>query len=290
MTELSDLQFALLVTLPVLLFLLVIVVFPLGYAFWLSFHSTRFVDGARYSFCGFDNYIAAWQSPGFWNAVAVSLHFAMVSTVFTLGIGLMIALILARIGRGRGFIFSLAFLPWAISDYATGVIFRYVLGGRSSIFTTLSYLFGFNTRVNLLAEGIVIEGLALGFAWHLAPLVAFFLLAGIRTIPVRLYDLAELDHCGPWSKFRYVTLPYIRYSLFVFTTISCVFALKTFELVYLQTGGGPGIASATLTYFIYKESILHLNLGYGAAISLYLLLLFVALSLFLYVVWGRKEV
>ena len=71
MTELSDLQFALLVTLPVLLFLLVIVVFPLGYAFWLSFHSTRFVDGARYSFCGFDNYIAAWQSPGFWNAVEI---------------------------------------------------------------------------------------------------------------------------------------------------------------------------------------------------------------------------
>ncbi len=135
----------------------------------------------------------------------------------------------------------------------------------------------------------VVEALAVGNAWNLAPLVAFFLLANIETIPERLYDMAEVDKLGPFGRFYYVTLPYLRYTLFVFTAITAVLSLKVFDYIFTQTGGGPGVASATLTYQIYKESFLHLNLGYGAAMSFYLLLLILTVTFTLYFVWGRKE-
>jgi multiple sugar transport system permease protein len=76
----------------------------------------------------------------------------------------------------------------------------------------------------------------------------------------------------------------------VFTNIVAVLSLKAFDYIYVQTGGGPGTASAALTYEIYKQSFLDLNLGYGAALSLYLLLLIILTTLLLYFVWGRREV
>ena len=79
-------------------------------------------------------------------------------------------------------------------------------------------------------------------------------------------------------------------SLFVFTAIVSVLSLKVFDYIFTQTGGGPGLASATLTYQIYKESFINLNLGYGAALSFYLLVLILAVTFALYFVWGRREV
>ena len=168
-------------------------------------------------------------------------------------------------------------------------MFKYLLRGRTGLLTALSFLFGFDTKIDILGVKTVVEGLAIGNAWNLAPLVAFFLLANIRTIPRRLYDLAELDGFKALGKFLNVTLPQLRYTLFVFTCIITVLSLKVFDYIYVQTGGGPGVASSTLTYYIYKESFLHLHLGYGAALSFYLLLIIVSITLLLYVIWGRKE-
>jgi len=287
--ELSTFQFALLLTLPVFIFLIAVIIYPLGYAVWASFHRIIFFGGYRTSFVGFENYSAVLKSPAFWHSLRVSLRFTAESVVLTLLIGLGIALALARSFPGKGVIRSLAILPWAFSRYGVGITFKYLWRGHAGLPTALAYLFGMETRVSVLNHQTVIEGLAIGNAWNLAPLVAFFLLANMETIPSRLYDLAEIDHLGPFGKFFYVTLPYLRYTLFVFTVIVAVLSLKVFDYIFVQTGGGPGVASATLTYQIYKESFQHLNLGYGAAMSFYLLGVILAIAFTLYGVWGRKE-
>jgi multiple sugar transport system permease protein len=288
--ELSNLQFALVLTLPVLLFLVVVIIYPLIYAFWASFHRIIFFGGYRTEFIGLQNYAKVIQSPNFWNSLKVSLRFTVESVVLTIIIGLGVALTLSRAFPGKRLIRSLVILPWAVSRYGAGIMFKYLWRGYTGLGSSLSYLFGFNTRIDLFNENTVIEALAIGNAWNLVPLVAFFLLANIETIPERLYDMAEVDNLGPFGRFYYVTLPYLRYTLFVFTAIVAVLSLKVFDYIFTQTGGGPGVASATLTYQIYKESFVNLNLGYGAALSFYLLLLILALTFSLYLVWGRKEV
>jgi multiple sugar transport system permease protein len=290
MKELTNLQFALLLTVPVLVFLVVIIIYPLIYALWASFHKIIFFGGYRTPFVGGANYLDALKSPDFWNSVKVSLRFTAESVVLTLLIGLGVAMTLSRAFPGKRFIRSLAILPWAVSRYGAGIMFKYLWRGYSGLPTAIAYLLGFQMRVDMLGQKSVIEALAVGNAWNLVPLVAFFLLANIETIPTRLYDMAEVDHLGPLGRFFHVTLPYLRYTLFVFTAIVAVLSLKIFDYIFVQTGGGPGESSATLTYQIYKESFKNLDLGYGAAMSFYLLIIILVVTFALYLLWGRKEV
>lgn len=289
MRELTDLQFALILTLPVIVFLLALVVYPLGYALWLSFQNVTFFGGIKITFVGLANYIDALYSPAFWHGLVVSLRFTIESLILTMAISLAMALILNQQFRHSGLIRALSILPWAVSRYATGILFKYALRGKSGILTALSFILGLDQTVDMLNYNVVVESLAIGNAWNLAPLVGFFLLATMDTIPSRLYDLARIDNLGALERFWHVTLPHIRYTLFVFVNIVAVLSLKTFDYIYVQTGGGPGNASAVLTYEIYKESFLNLNLGYGAALSFFLLALIFITTMLLYIVWGRKE-
>lgn len=287
--ELTDFQFAGLLTLPVFLFMFAVIFYPLIYSVMISFSNVSFFGGFSMNFVGLKNFIALFNDPGFWHSVKVSLRFTVGSVVITLLVGLSMALILNNTFRARNLIRSIAILPWAVSYYGVGVMFSYLLRGRTGIFTAFSYLFGFNESIDLLSGPLVVEMLAVAHAWNLAPLVAFFLLANLETIPRRLYDLADLDNLNFIEKFRIVTLPYIRYTLYVFAAISTVFSLRVFDLIFIQTGGGPGMASATLTYMIYRETFRNLNLGYGAATALVLLLILLASTLLLYQLVGRKE-
>jgi multiple sugar transport system permease protein len=288
-TELSNLQFAVVLTLPVIIFLVTMIVYPLGYSIWLSVHKVSFFGGYRATFIGLDNYLHALQSPNFWNGVVLSLRFTVESVILTILIGLGIALTLSREFRGRQLVRVVAILPWAVSTYAAGVMLGYLWRGRMGILTAISYALGFETVISPL-DAAPMEMLAVGNAWILAPLVAFFLLASIETIPSRLYHLAEIDRLNSIQKFTHVTLPYLRYTLFVFTSIIAVLSLKVFDYIFVQTGGGPGISTSTLTYEIYKESFKSLNLGYGAALSFYLLLIILVFTTLLFVVWGRREI
>jgi multiple sugar transport system permease protein len=287
--ELTNLQFALVLTLPVLVFLVTIIIYPLIYSIWISFHSIIFFGGFKTSFVGFSNYKDILHYQGFWHSLIISLRFTVESVILTMLIGLGIALALSRSFPGKKIIRSFVILPWAVSLYGSGIMFKYLWRGRTGLPTAISYLFGFNRSLDMLGERTVIEALAIGNSWNLAPLVAFFLLANIETIPARLYDMAEIDHMGPFRRFYYIVLPYLRFTLFVFTAISCVFSLKLFDFIFVQTGGGPGVASATLTYQIYKESFTNLKLGYGAAMSFYLLIVILAMTFTLYFLWGRRE-
>jgi ABC-type sugar transport system permease subunit len=287
--ELSNLQFALLFTLPVILFLVVIVAYPLLYAAWMSLHAIRFFGGYSATFVGFDHFATIWSTPEFWRATWVSLRFTVESVVLSLGFGLAIALILAQRFPASGVVKTIAILPWAVSIYAVGIMFSYFWRSGTGFVSAIANLVGDAGPVAIINANNVVEILALGHAWHLAPLVAFFLLANLQSIPERLYDLADLDKQGVFGKFYYVTLPYLRYTLFVFTCVTTVLSLKVFDYMFVMTGGGPGASSTTLTYRIYQESFRNLNLGYGAAMSFYLLILIVGTTILLFLIWGRRE-
>lgn len=288
-TEISDFRFALFLTLPVVIFMGVVVFYPLIYSLWLSLSNVSFLGGLQITFVGMNNYVEILKTPDFWRSLWVSLRFTIESVVFTLASGLGITLVLAKSLPFKNMMRAVAILPWAISQYGVGIMFSYLLRGRTGIVTALTYLFGVNRTMDFLSGPAVIEMLAFSNAWNMAPLVAFFLLANLEIIPKRLYDLAEIDRLGSFEKFVYVTFPYLRHTLYIFAAITTVFSLKLFDLVFVQTGGGPGTASATLTYQVYKEFFRNLNIGYGAAMSVSLLALILFSTLILYLLIGRKE-
>lgn len=287
--EISNLSFALIISVPVLLFLLIVVAYPLAYALYLSFYEIRFFGGYSATFIGLDNYAKVFSDPSFWSSLGKTLRFTIGTVVLTLAIGLGLALILKHLpGRWR-WLRALIILPWAVSPYGAGIFFLYLGRGQTGIGTAVAGWLGSDQTVNLISAGFVIEYLAVGAAWNMAPLVAFFLLANMLTTPARLYDLAKIDQMSRLETFWYVTLPPLRFTLFVFSCITTVLAMKMLDYIFTATQGGPGGASTVLTYTLYKISFVNLDLGYGAAMSFFLLAVILGSTGLLYYFWGRKE-
>lgn len=287
--ELSNLRFALVFTVPVLVFLLLVIAYPLGYALYLSFHDVRFFGGFSATWIGLENYQNVLSDRRFLAGFWISVRFTVGTVILTLAIGMLLALV-ARDLRGR-WVWLRAFiiLPWAVSPYGAGILFSFLGRGQTGVGTGLAAAFGSDASVNFISRAWVVEYLALGAAWNMAPLVAFFLLANMLTTPQRLYDLARLDRMSRFETFLHVTLPPLRFTLFVFTCIIIVLSLKTFDYIFTATQGGPGNASSVLTYVIYRTSFQSLDLGYGAAMSFYLLALLIGSTMLIFVTWGRVE-
>ena len=284
--ELTNFQFSLLLALPVLVFLVLVVAYPLGYALWMSLHEISFFGGYKATFVGAENFSDVIDDRKFKKSLWITVRFTLESVALAMVAGLLIALVLNRKMRFAGLVRTIVILPWCISLYGTGVIFSYLAKGQTGIGTAIAYALGIEEAVNVVNRQWVIEVLAVGNAWNMAPLVAFFLLANLKTIPSRLYDLAAIDRMSRVETFLNVTLPPLRFTLFVFTCITTVLSMKLFDFIFVLSGGGPGTASATLTYRIYKESFKDLDLGYGAAMSFMLLALILGTTLLLYAVGG----
>ena len=131
MARLSDLQFAALLALPVVAFLLVVIAYPLGYAVWISFREVKLFGEFRTVFVGLQNYVDVFNSPAFWDSVIISLRFTVESVILTILIGLGIALVLAKPFRGKGLVRTLVILPWAVSRYGVAILFRTFYRGKS---------------------------------------------------------------------------------------------------------------------------------------------------------------
>lgn len=287
--EVSNLSFALIISIPVLLFLLIVVAYPLAYAFYLSFNEIRFFGGYSADWVGLTNYANVVYDATFWSSLGRTLRFTVETVLLTLSIGLGLALILKHLPPGWRWLRALIILPWAVSPYGAGIFFAYLGRGQTGIGTSVAAALGSDQTFNLISAGFVIEYLALGAAWNMAPLVAFFLLANMLTTPPRLYDLAKIDQMSHFETFWHVTLPPLRFTIFVFSCITTVLAMKTFDYIFTETQGGPGSASAMLTYTLYKISFVNLDLGYGAAMSFFLLAVILGSTGLLYFIWGRKE-
>jgi len=287
--DISNFQLAALLSLPVLIFLLLVVAYPLGYALWMSLHDIRFFGGYRADYVGLKNYAGVLADRAFWHSTIVSLRFTAESVVLTLLVGLGLALTLNSAARTGRWLRVVTIAPWAVSPYGVGILFSYLGRGQTGIGTFIAAELGSGTTINLLQRNIIVEVLAVGNAWNMAPLVAFFLLANMAAIPSRLYDLAAIDRMTTWETFRNVTLPPLRFTLFVFACVVAVFSLKALDYVFTMSRGGPGDASAVLTYQLYKISFVNLDLGYGAAMSFFVLAIILITTGLIYFIWGRRE-
>lgn len=287
--ELTDGQFALLIGLPVIALLAAIVAYPLVYSAWMSVQRVIFFGGYRTKFVGLKNFTKVIDDPDFWWSAWVTFRFTAESVVLTMLLGLAIGLLLNRQTPLGGLLRTLVFLPWCVSLYGAGLMFAYMARGQTGIATAILAHLGYTNVPDFMTTRSIIEVLVMANAWTMAPLVGFFILANLKTIPKRLYDLAAIDQLSAFSTFWNVTLPPLRFTLFVFTSITTVLSMKVFDVIFVLSGGGPGNTSATLTYELYKISFKNLDLGYGAAMSFFLLFMIIVCTLLLYLVWGRRE-
>lgn len=292
-SRLSPTRFGLLLVAPVVLLLLAIVVYPVGYSLYLSLERTNPLTG-RQTFVGGHNFQQVLSDPNFWHSTWLTAFYVICVTVLAAVVALGMALLLRERFVGRPVLMAVIVLPWSLSTYAAGVVWRYVYSPQYGLLAAIWQHLGLQP-VDFLSQRTVIPALAIVHAWQFAPLGAYFLLASLQVIPEDLYRLGKVDGMGILRRFRSITMPYIRLPLAIYLVLVGGQAATAFDLIYFVTSGGPGGASQTLTYDIYQQTFQDQNFGAGAATSWLLLVVVTGVTVGYYVLamgptWRRKKV
>ena len=223
---------------PALLLVLGVLAYPLGWEVWISL--TNFSSRAEGApvFVGLANYRRLLDDPDFWRALATTVAYFAVTTVAKLALGVGLALLLARPGRGRALVFLAVFLPWAYPGGVTVVAWYWML--NPPLITSYSVAMGsLKHAVDGLwgAGAYAFASVALFNIWRGGSFTAVFLLAALNAIPTELFEYARLETKNAWQRFREVTLPLLRPYMALAVFLSFTTAFADLANVWMLTGG-----------------------------------------------------
>lgn len=244
---------------------------PMVYLFGLSFtQGTLTRLGSHW--VGLENYLRLLRDADFWQVITNTTIFTLGTVIPAVMISLVVAVLLNQEIWGRGLWRLVYFLPSIISLVAAGLAFRWLWQTQGP----LNQLLG--TNIPWLSEpGSAMLALILVSVWHQIGFNTVVFLAGLQTIPPTQYEAAELDGANTWQQFWYITLPGLRPTLILVTITTTLFTLRSFEPVYVLTGGGPLNRTNILVYYVYDQAFNQFDLGYAAAAAVVLFTLVLGL-------------
>lgn len=279
--------------LPALVVLAAITGWPLVQLLIMSFQEfgRAQVFGAPPEFVGFDNYAAVLGDAEFWQVLGRSLAFAAVCVILTMVLGVLIALLMNRLGRALRTLVTVGLLlAWAMPPLSATIVWGFIFDTQYGVLNyVLTRIFGLDFQ----GHSWLIEPLSFFFVaaviivWGAVPFVAFTVYAGLTQVSDEVLEAAQLDGAGAVKRFFFVVVPYIRPILAIVTILQVIWDLRVFTQIYsLQSIGGIAEQTNTLGVYIYRVSLGSGDFGIGGAISVIVVLLLVALS----VIYVRSSV
>jgi len=264
--------------LPVIIVVTILIIFPLIWTVVISFQ-TKLI-GAPGTFSGFKNYINVWKSGEFLEALWKSLYFTIPSIILKLLIGLGAALSLNQNFKGRNIIRSWLFIPWTIPRFAVAIMFIWIFRANGGLDLMLNKI-GILTTPFWLGPNLVMPTMIFVNVWKGFPFFMVGILSGLQSIPTDIYEAATIDGANTTQLFRHITLPLIRNVTLIVTTLSTIWTITEFDVIFLITGGGPGTASQTLPILTYVKAFREYNLGEAAALAVLSLPILLALIIWI---------
>jgi multiple sugar transport system permease protein len=256
--------------LPAVILTLAMVVFPLGYAIYLSF------GGGSPAGLGVSLYARLFSDPVFWSSLKITLGLFIVALILQLVLGTALALLLNRYDVVRGLVRTAILSPFMIPPVVVGMIAIVVLDP------------------GLGAANWVLQSIGLPpLLWLASPewsllVVALIVLGGLQSLPARVYEAAEIDGAVGFKRFWYVTLPLLGPTLLTAAVLRSVDLLRFFDIIYITTQGGPGNATTTLNIYAYKLGFEFMDVGYASSLMIALAIIVFGSVLFFTVL--RKKV
>lgn len=254
---------------PALILLGVFLIWPIAYLFYLSF-TTGSLTSTGIHWVGLRNYLRLVLDPDFWQVLGNTLYFTLATVLPSLMIPLGLAVLLNQSLALRGLLRTAYFIPSITSLVAVGLGFRWLFQTEGFVNVLLSTL-GFQPIPWLSSTAWAMPILILLSSWKQLGFNMVVFLAGLQAIPPSRYEAAELDGANSWQKFWYLTLPGLRPTLIFATITTAIFTLRSFEQVYIITGGGPLNSTNLLVYYIYQQAFALFDFGYAAAAATVLL-------------------
>jgi len=255
---------------PSLALIALVIIFPLAYSFWLSFRNFDLSVGPDSEFVGGANYVEALiHDTRFINSIWNTAIIIGPSLVIELLVGLGLALLLSRIGRGRAIITALLAIPAMVSPVMAAMAWRMMFGVKYGAINNLGRQLGLiDVYFDWFSNPFIsIVAIVLVEVWHNSAFMMLVLLAGLQSIPQELYDAGKADGAEGWRSFWYITLPLLKFTMVVGLMIRLIDLTKLFGLIFVLTFGGPGGATETVAFSTYLAGFNDFRMSYAAALS-----------------------
>jgi multiple sugar transport system permease protein len=258
---------------PSLFGVAVFLLLPMFVVLWLSLYRWDLLGPMQY--VGLTNWRSVLTDSSFGMSLLMTALFVGLVVPIQTVLGLFAATMLARGLPGSGFFRTLYVLPWICSPLAIAVLWRWILAPTDgAVSTALGHRIEWLTDPQLALP--VVSAVTI---WTNVGYVTLFFLAGILAIPRELHDAARTDGAGAWQRFRRITLPMLRPTLFFVVVTGIVSAAQVFDTVYALTGGGPAGSTELVAHRIYAEAFGAAAVGRAAVMAVVLFVLLIGITL-----------
>lgn len=267
-----------LMALPAMVLLLAFVLVPLGAVIAIAFTDYQ-MGSSRIGFVGLRNIFDLLGDRAFLAAVGNTMIYVAVVVPLTIGLGLVVALLVHGLGRGRSFYRTVYFLPSIVALAASSVAWQMILHPTNGLLNQVLALVGIAGPNWLKDPDFALPALALIGIWERLGFTAVFYLAALGDLPPQLSEAARIDGAaGPWDRFWLVVWPHLRPMTLFLTVTAGIHAFQAFETVAILTQGGPQRSTQVLLFTIYQEAFVFFRTSYAATATLALLVILVAFS------------
>jgi len=280
--------FAWLLILPAIFFRLFTALYPVVRTLYLSLFEVDKIKRTMI-FIGLKNFINMFQDPEILNSFFFTFFFTFTSIVLHVILALGLALLLNANFKGQKFLRTINLIPWAMPLIVASTAALWMYNRDVGLINDLLFRF-FRVKVSWLSTVWGARwSVILVDVWKDTSFMAILLLAGLQGIPQNIYEAARVDGAGPFRTFFNITLPLLRSVLVTSILFFTLWRLNAFELVYGLTKGGPGTATALLSYRVYTESFKNLSYGYASAVAVSLFFIIGIIGLIGFAILKKTE-
>lgn len=252
--------------LPALVFIIAMILFPLSYTLWNSLTGWSLSEGKPAAFIGLQNYSNLFKDARFQGALIRTAYFTVLAVTLETIFGVSIALFLNKVFRGKRLLTSILLLPMMATPVAIAMVWLLMYEPTAGIINFLLQQFGLPKGLWIGGKSSVIPSLVLVDLWQWTPMIVLICLAGLTALPRDPFESAIVDGASPWQITYRITLPLLMPTISVAVLLRLIDALKTFDIIYTMTLGGPGFASETLNILTYQYAFYYLHFGYASSL------------------------
>jgi multiple sugar transport system permease protein len=268
--------------LPALLFLGAMLIFPVAYTLYMSFHAWQGNPMRPAVWMGIDNYIRMLTSDDrYWNAVLNTFYFTFAAVTAQSVLGTLIALLLNRDFRGARLVRAVIMLPMMATWVATALVWMWMMHPSMGVLNYILGRLGLPASLWINNASTVIPSLILIDTWQWTPLITLIVLAGLAALPREPFESAMIDGASAFQRFWHITLPLLRPVIITAIIIRSIDCLKTYDIIMAITQGGPGFASENLNIYTFQTGLFYFRIGYASSLIVSLFVIVFASSVIL---------
>jgi multiple sugar transport system permease protein len=264
---------------PAMLLVLVFFVAPVLFTVWMSLHKWPLLGAPSFNWG--TNYTRLLSDVRFFSALGFTAYYTIVVTAAIFVVAFPLAIFVEKQRPLVSTYRTIIFLPVVVGLASASLLWVWLANVDSGLFSPLFEMLGLTSgRINLLAKfDTAFLTIIVMVVWKIAGFTMIILLTGLQAIPAELTEAARIDGAKRWQRFRHLTLPLMRRTLALALILSVTGSILAFDQFYIMTSGGPQNKMISVVYYIFNQSFVSFNLGYGAALSIVLLAILVALSI-----------